>query len=112
VQLVEQLLVSIWCGACRFTHLDITRLFGWARVAGHKAIVRLFGRFDMMRHERVQASVYRWFFGTVSTLPSVTLDMDSTVITRHGEQQGGARGYNPNKRYASPAPIPAPHHNR
>ena len=105
VQLIEQLLVSIWCGACRFTHLDITRLdstltrlFSWTRVAGHKAIVRLFGRFDMMRHERVQASVYRWFFDTVSTLPSVTVDMDSTVITRHGEQQGAARGYNPNKR--------------
>jgi len=105
VQLIEQLLVSIWCGACRFTHLDITRLdntltrlFGWTRVAGHKAIVRLFGRFDMMRHERVQASVYRWFFDTVSTLRSITLDMDSTVITRHGEQQGAARGYNPNKR--------------
>lgn len=105
VQLIEQLMVSIWCGACRFTHLDITRLdrtltrlFGWTRVAGHKAIVRLFGRFDMMRHERVQASVYRWFFDTVSTLPSITLDMDSTVITRHGEQQGAARGYNPNKR--------------
>lgn len=105
VQLIEQLLVSVWCGACRFTHLDVTRmdsaltrLFGWTRVAGHKAIVRLFGRFDMMRHERVQASIYRWFFDTVSTLPSVTVDMDSTVITWHGEQQGAARGYNPNKR--------------
>lgn len=105
VQLIEQLLVSIWCGACRFTHLDITRLdstltrlFGWTRVAGHKAIVRLFGRFDMMRHERVQAQIYRWFFDTVSTLPSVTVDMDSTVITRHGEQEGAVRGYNPNKR--------------
>ncbi len=104
-QLIEQLLVSIWCGACRFTHLDITRLdstltrlFGWTRVAGHKAIVRLFGRFDMMRHERVQAGVYRWFFDTVSTLRSITLDMGSTVITRHGAQQGAARGYNPNKR--------------
>jgi hypothetical protein len=43
VQLIEQLLVSIWCGACRFADLEITRmdrtltrLFGWARVAGHK----------------------------------------------------------------------------
>ncbi len=105
VQLVEQLLVSIWCGACRFTHLDITRLdgtltrlFGWTRVAGHKAIVRLFGRFDMLRHERVQAQIYRWFFNSVSTLCNVTLDMDSTVVTRHGEQQGATRGYNPSKR--------------
>lgn len=105
VQLIEQLLVSIWCGACRFAHTEVTRLdvtltrlFGWTRVAGHKAIVRLFGRFDMLRHERVQAEIYRWFFGKVSTLSRVTLDMDSTVLTRHGQQQGAARGYNPNKR--------------
>lgn len=26
VQLIEQLLVSIWCWACRFTHLEITRM--------------------------------------------------------------------------------------
>jgi len=26
VQLIGQSLVSIWCGACRFTHLDITWL--------------------------------------------------------------------------------------
>ena len=105
VQLIEQLLVSIWCGACRFAHLEatrldrtLTRLFGWTRVAGHKAIVRLFGRFDMLRHEKVQAQVYRWFFAKVSTLTRITLDMDSTVITRHGQQEGATRGYNPNKR--------------
>lgn len=60
VQLIEQLLVSIWCGACRFAHLEITRMD--------------------------------------STLSNITLDMDSTVITLHGQQQGAARGYNPNKR--------------
>ena len=66
MQLIEQLLVSIWCGACRFTHLEVTRpdstltrLFGWTRVVEHKAIVPLFGRFGMLRHERVQASIYR-----------------------------------------------------
>lgn len=105
VQLIEQLLVGIWCGACRFAHADITRLdrtlarlFDWPRVAGHKAIVRLFNRFDMQRCELVQAEAYRWFFGKVGTIQRVTLDMDSTVLTRHGQQEGAARGYNPNKR--------------
>ena len=65
---------SIWCGASRFAHTEVkrldrtlTRLFGWTRVAGHKSIVRLFGRFDMLRHERVQAQVYRWFFDKINT---------------------------------------------
>jgi len=31
-------------------------------------------------------------------LRRITLDMDSTVITRHGEQEGATRGYNPGRR--------------
>lgn len=60
LQLIEQFLVSIWCGACRFAHAEtvrmdstLVRLFGWSRAAGHKAIMRLFGRFDMLTNERV-----------------------------------------------------------
>ena len=51
----------------------------------------------MLTNERVQAEVYRWFFGKISALKRVTLDVDSTVITRNGNQQGAARGYNPNR---------------
>lgn len=105
VQLIEQFIVSIWCGACRFAHAEtvrldatLTRLFGWPQAAGHKAILRLFGRFDMIMNERVQAEAYRWFFDQITALKQVTLDVDSTVITRHGNQDGAARGYNPNRR--------------
>lgn len=62
-QLIEQMMVSIGCGAARFVHADITRLdttlvrlFGWGKAAGHKAIVRLFQRFDQAMATRVQAS--------------------------------------------------------
>jgi hypothetical protein len=75
----------------------LTRLFGWPRAAGHKAIMRLFGRFDMLANERVQAEAYRWFFGKINALQRITLDVDSTVVTRNGEQEGAARGYNPNR---------------
>jgi Transposase DDE domain group 1 len=101
-QLIEQMIVSIWCGACRFAHAEITRLdatlvriFGWPRAAGHKAIVRLFQRFDIEHASNVQASTYRWLYAKLA-LPSITLDVDSTVITRWGSQiQGGDKGYNP-----------------
>jgi Transposase DDE domain group 1 len=105
VQLIEQFIVSIWCGACRFMHAEtvrmdgtLTRLFGWGRAAGHQAIMRLFARFDMLANERVQAQAYQWFFSKIGALKQVTLDVDSTVITRNGEQEGAARGYNPGKR--------------
>ena len=105
LQLVEQFIVAIWCGASRFAHAEtvrfdgtLTRLFGWTRVAGHKAIVRMFERFDMLTNERVQAEVYRWLFSKIPALKRITLDLDSTVITRNGEQEGAVRGYNPGKR--------------
>lgn len=104
LQLIEQFIVSIWCGACRFAHAEtvrmdgtLVRLFGWTKAAGHKAIMRLFGRFDMLANERVQAEAYRWFFGKIGALKRVTLDVDSTVITRNGCQEGAVRGYNPNR---------------
>lgn len=101
-QLIEQMIVSIWCGAARFAHADITRLdatlvrlFDWGKAAGHKAIVRLFQRFDQGSATRVQSSSYRWLFDKLH-LKSITLDVDSSVITRWGSQmQGAAKGYNP-----------------
>lgn len=114
-QLIEQMIVSIWCGAARFAQADITRLdatlvrlFDWGRAAGHKAIVRLFQRFDQVSATRVQSSSYRWLFDKLQLDP-ITLDVDSTVLTRWGDQiEGGAKGYNPkNKGRASHHPLMA-----
>lgn len=104
LQIIEQFLLSIWYGANRFAHADITRmdstlarLFGWTRVAGHQAIMRFFNRFDMARNEQVRGQIYRWLFERLS-IDRLTLDVDWTVITRNGHQQGAARGYNPSKK--------------
>lgn len=67
------MIVSVWCGAARFVHADITRLDA----------------------TQMQTQSYRWSFAKVK-LPAVTLDLDSTVLTRWGSQnEGGAKGYNP-----------------
>lgn len=43
----------------------------------------------------MQSSGYRWLFDKLQLNP-VTLDVDSTVLTRWGSQiEGGAKGYNP-----------------
>lgn len=105
VQLIEQMIVSIWCGAARFAHADITRLdgtlvrlFDWGRAAGHKAIVRLFQRFSQADATRVHSSSYRWLFDKLKLNP-ITLDVDSTVMTRWGSQiEGANKGYNPKNR--------------
>jgi hypothetical protein len=101
-QLIEQMMVSIWCGANRFVHSDITRLdktlarlFGWSRVAEHKSIMRLFQRFDQSTATELQRNCFNWLFEKLN-LNRITLDVDSTVITRWGQQiQGASKGYNP-----------------
>jgi Transposase DDE domain group 1 len=73
----------------------LQRLFGWRRRANFKAIQRLFKRFGQGTNQRVFGRLWRDFF---RQLDGVTLDLDSTVMTRYGEQAGAVRGYNPNKR--------------
>lgn len=105
VQLIEQFMISIWCGANRYEHAEITRMddvlrniFGFTRMAGHRTISRLFGKFDQNLCGKVFDNLYSWFFSSLN-INYITLDLDSTVITRYGNNQEGAtKGYNPNKR--------------
>ena len=64
------------------------------RMANFKAVMRLFQRFTQSSNQGVMDSLYRWLFGQIA-VNGVTLDLDSTVMTRYGTQQGAAKGYNP-----------------
>ena len=104
VQLIIQFIISIWCGASRYEHLEVTRfdgvlqqLFGWKSMAGHRAFVRYFQKFTMEDNAAVFSCLYKWFFNHL-TFDNFTLDLDSSVVTRYGDQQqGAAKGYNPKK---------------
>lgn len=102
-QLIVQFMMGIWCGANRFEHGEVTRhdtvlqrLFGFARMANFKAVIRLFRKFDQPTNDRVFDSLYSWLFGQLR-IDGLTLDLDSTVMTRYGAQEGAKRGYNPTK---------------
>lgn len=97
-------MLSVWCGANRFEHGEIVRhdpvlkrLFSFKRMANFKAVMRLFNKFTQATNESVMDERYRWLFGQLS-INGVTIDLDSTVMTRYGAQEGAARGYNPAKR--------------
>lgn len=103
IQIIIQFIVSIWCGAHRFEHLEVTRfdkviqqLFGWDRMAGHRSFIRFFQKFTIEISTNVFSRIYKWFFNNLS-FNNFTLDFDSTVITRYGDQEGSAKGYNPKK---------------
>jgi len=104
IQLITCFLVSIWCGANKFEHLEVGRfdevlrnIFGFKKMPGHKSYIRSFNKFTIAINQQVFSDVMGWFFSQVK-IDNITLDIDSTVLTRYGNQEGSARGYNPQKR--------------
>ena len=102
-QLIEQFMISVWCGANRFEHMEVTRhdeairkIFDYKRMAGHKSFQRYFRKFGQADNQRVYRALYQWFYEQLH-FDNFTLDLDSTVISRYGQQEGARRGYNPQK---------------
>jgi len=74
----------------------IRKIFGWKIMAGHKAFQRYFNKFSQAINQAVFLKLYRWFFEQIK-FDNYTLDFDSTIMTRYGEQEGAKVGYNPKK---------------
>ena len=104
ISIIESFWVSVWIGCFKFTHTSIVRLdevlkqlFGWKRVASGTTFTRYFRRFGQVKNQYFFLQLYQWFF-TQLKFDNYVLDVDSSVITRYGEQQGARKGYNPKKR--------------
>jgi hypothetical protein len=103
-QIIESFWLGIWTGASRYIHCDWLRydkvlqsIFGWTQMPSQSTYSRFFGKFSQKRNTEVFPSLQHWFFDQIS-VDNITIDFDSTVITRYGDQAGSAKGYNPNKR--------------
>ena len=104
ISIIESFWVSIWIGCFRFSHTAVVRLdevlrniFGWKRVASGTTYGRFFKKFTPSLDHSVFIGLYSWFFEQLQ-FDNYTLDVDSSVITRYGEQEGAKKGYNPTKR--------------
>jgi hypothetical protein len=102
-EIIKSFWVSVWCGANRFLHTEVTRqdevirqIFGWDRICGQDTYKRFFGRFTQGMNQRVFTLLYRWFFQSLQ-FDNYTLDVDSSVLTRYGDQEGARLGYNARK---------------
>jgi hypothetical protein len=103
-EIIESFIVSVWCGSNRFLHTEILRqdtplrrIFDWRRTPGQDVYKRYFGKFTQKTNHRFFNSLYRWYFEQLQ-FSNYTIDFDSTVMTRYGDQEGAKRGYNPTKR--------------
>jgi hypothetical protein len=102
--IIESFWLSIWTGASRYIHADWLRydktlqsIFGWDMTPSQSTFSRFFGKFSQKRNGEVFPELQKWFVEQVE-IANITLDLDSTVITRYGKQEGSAKGYNPEKR--------------
>lgn len=110
VDIMEGFIVSVWCGANRFLHTEITRhdkalvkLFGWKQAPGNDTYKRFFRKFNHSTSQELSRSLFGWIFKNIK-FDRYTLDCDSSVNTRYGSQEGAKKGYN------APKPGRASHH--
>lgn len=105
VDIFTAFIVSVILGASRFAHCDSLRfdsalhaLLGIARFPANDAILRFFARFSQGCIEGFFRPLTRWLLALLKApAAGFTLDMDSTVFSREGSQEGVAKGYNPRR---------------
>src|SRR3954449_1087504 len=98
-------LVSVLAGARRFAHAAWLRgdkalhaVLGVKRFPTDDTICNLFRRFTMGHVQRLFEPLKRWELERLPLRPEdYSLDLDSTVFERYGEQEGSLKGHNPRK---------------
>ena len=104
VLMVQGFLVTIWTGGGRFAHTALVRfdtalraIFGLSQVASVSTFTRFFRRFGPEEIDKVFNHLSGWLWERVKG-GSWTVDLDSSVLTRYGKQEGSKLGYNPWRR--------------
>ncbi len=98
-------LASVLCGASRFAHVSRIRgdralsfILDVKRIPSACTLTRYFNTFTQGKVETMSQMLMDWTFERLGTKPcEATLDMDSSVFTRYGSQEGARKGYNPRK---------------
>jgi hypothetical protein len=104
VDLIEGFMTSAVLGARRMAHSGMLRtdevireIFNWKKgMASQSTFSRFFSKFDLKMNDELFSSLQKFWFSQINA-GRLTIDIDSTVITRYGEQQGASVGYNPKK---------------
>jgi len=98
-------LISVVAGARRFAHTSLLRadhalhaVLGMKRFPTDSTIRNLFKRFTQGVVVGMYEPLWAWQVGRLTKrAQGYSLDLDSTVFERYGEQEGVKKGYNPRK---------------
>jgi hypothetical protein len=106
VDMAMQLMATILIGGSRFSHAGriaadpvMATMLGAKRLGDPMTLTRYFGGFVQSQSEHLQKTLQSLVVERLlSHRADDVLDLDSTVFTRCGEQEGAERGYNPSRR--------------
>lgn len=106
VDMAMQLMASILTGGSRFSHAGriaadpvMKAMLGARRLGDPMTLTRYFGGFVQSQSEHLHQTLQSLVLQRLlSHRTDDVLDLDSTVFTRCGEQEGAERGYNPSRR--------------
>jgi len=103
ITIIKSFWISIFVGASRYIHADWLRgnkslqeIFELKNMSSLSTYSRFFHKFSLKRNNEAFPTLQRLFLQRVN-IDSLTIDLDSTVITKYGNQEGVKVGYNPQK---------------
>jgi len=103
IDIIQGFWLSIFTGASRYIHADWLRydtvlqeIFQIKRLPSQSTYSRFFHKFSWEKNEEVFALLQQKFLSQID-VGALTIDLDSSVITRYGNQEGAKKGYNPRK---------------
>jgi hypothetical protein len=103
IDIIQGFWLSIFTGASRYIHADWLRydtvlqeIFDIKRLPSQATYSRFFHKFSWMKNNEVFPQLQYKFLEQID-IGALTIDLDSSVITRYGNQEGAKKGYNPKK---------------
>lgn len=95
--IVQSFWLGIWTGASRYIHCDWLRydkvlqdIFRMKAMPSQSTYSRFFGKFDKELNAKIFPEIQDWFMKKID-IGNITIDFDSTVITRYGVQEGSKK---------------------
>ena len=104
IEIIQGFWLSIFTGASRYIHADwlrydttLQQIFELDRLPSQATYSRFFHKFSLEKNNEVFPKLQQKFLDQID-IGALTIDLDSTVITRYGEQEGAKKGYNKSKK--------------
>jgi hypothetical protein len=104
-EIIESFMVSVilgagnTMGASQISYDEVLKeIFQWKKgMPSQSSLSRFFQKYSQGESDNIFSILLNWWFDALD-YKNLTLDIDSTVITRYGNQEGAKAGYNPRKK--------------